>query len=679
MSFSIKPSRAEIGAGVDVLPDLAVCADCRREIENPLDRRYGYAFTNCTQCGPRYTIIQHLPYDRPKTTMTGFRMCPQCRREYTNPADRRYHAQPIACPLCGPSLTISHSRGTGASSSPIQVAAQALLSGKIVAMKSLGGFQLACDATNSRAVALLRARKCRPAKPFALMCESAAVARRFCRIAPLAEEVLRSAAAPVVLLPKSLRPAVRVAELVAPGNSRLGVMLPYTPLHALLFERLRRNSGKPAVLVMTSANRKEDPIIADDKRLAEELHGVPDLVLTHDRPIANRCDDSVVVAESREPVLLVRRARGYAPQPVPLGRLFHVKHPVLAVGGEFKNTFALAGAGRAFLSPHIGTVATSAGAEFWLDAFARYTEWTRIRPEVVAADLHPDYASTRLAERLSRDLGLPLVRVQHHYAHILSVMAEHDLPGPVLGIAFDGTGYGTDGAMWGGEFLLVQNSANWQRIGHLGYLSLASAGDEVADPVRVASAYLTQARVWERTGASSPQAAGQPMLQTSSIGRLFDAAAAITGACRVATFDGQAPTALEALADLRENGHWFSADLLDLSVSPALLRPEPILLNVARETAAGVRPAAVAARFHNTVSRAAVSLADFLCNRHGVAVVCLSGGSFQNSLLRRHVVTGLRSLGRQVFWNQAVPLNDGGVALGQAVAAAACTPQFLDS
>jgi len=675
--FTIRASQKEASPGVDVLPDIATCPDCRREIGDPNDRRFGYAFTNCTQCGPRYTIINALPYDRPRTTMAGFRMCRQCRHEYTDPANRRYHAQPIACPECGPRLVLG--KGSAPSPlSPIDAAAQALLAGRTVAIKSLGGFQLACDATNARAVARLRARKNRPAKPFAVMCESASVAGRFCRVSPHARRILLSAAAPIVLLPKAPQPLIKVAESVAPANSRIGAMVCYTPLHAVLFERLRRLSGKSAVLVMTSANRKEDPIIADDLGLAAELPSVPDLVLTHDRPIANRCDDSVVMADSgrRASVTVVRRARGYAPQPVVLPVMFHVKHSVLAVGAEFKNAFALASGDRAFLSPHIGTVATARGEEFWLGTFERYVAWTGIRPELVATDLHPDYASTWLAERLSRDLKLPLVRVQHHHAHTLSVMAEHNLSGPVLGIAFDGTGYGTDGAVWGGEFLLVRSDAKWQRVGHLGYLRLTRAGGEVADPAYVAEVYAAQAHAASGASGGRQRAVGSRSLRTSSVGRLFDAAAAFVGACRSATFDGQAPVALEAVADPGERGHWFSPDLLDLSVSPALLRPEPILLSVARETAAGVPPATVAARFHNTVSLAAVRLADTLCRKFGTAAVCLSGGSFQNTLLRRRVAAKLRSLGRQVYWNEAVPLNDGGIALGQV---AACSGLRLNS
>jgi hydrogenase maturation protein HypF len=705
--FHIKPSRQSSivnrQSSIHVLPDLATCPDCRRELLDLHDRRCGYAFINCTQCGPRYTIIETLPYDRPRTTMSRFLMCDQCRREYTDPQDRRYHAQPIACPDCGPRLALLDSRiHAGASVPPIEAAAQALLKGRIVAIKSLGGFQLACDATNDHAVARLRKRKNRPAKPFALMCESSAVARRFCRVSAGARKVLLSPAAPIVLLPRSAAPSVGVAASVAPSNPLLGVMLCYTPLHAVLFRHLRRQADKPAVLVMTSANRKDDPIAASDTELAKELGQVPDLVLTHDRPIANRCDDSVVLVDNIKQdsprssrratgraestvmparLSLVRRARGYAPQPIPLSGMFHVKHPILAVGAEFKNAFALASGDRVFMSPHIGTVATAQGEKFWLDTLARYAKWTGIQPEVIACDLHPDYASTRLAERLSRELQLPMVRVQHQYAHILSVMAEHGLTGPALGLAFDGTGYGTDGAVWGCEFLLVQGDLNWARVGHLGYLRFAGASDEVANPTRVAREYVRQAKGSKGSGVLGFRGSGlnpqtlKPLnptgLRTSSLGRLFDAVAAMTGVCRTASFDGQAPVALEAVADPDEHGHWFMSDLLDLSVSPALVRPEPLLLDVSRETSAGISPATVSAKFHNTIALAAIALADELCRRHHIATVCLSGGSFQNALLRGRVVAELRLLGHRVYWNQAVPLNDGGVALGQVAAAAA--------
>jgi hydrogenase maturation protein HypF len=694
---SRQPTTVNRHSSIHVLPDLATCPQCHRELLDPHDRRCGYAFINCTQCGPRYTIIQTLPYDRPRTTMSLFQMCDQCRREYTDPRDRRYHAQPIACPDCGPTLALLDSR-TNASASlpPIEAAAQALLKGRIVAIKSLGGFQLACDATNDQAVARLRKRKHRPAKPLALMCESVAVARQFCHVNASARKVLLSPAAPIVLLPKPVHPTINIVASVAPGNSRLGVMLCYTPLHTLLFERLRCLSGKPAVLVMTSANRKDDPIAASDTELTDEMGHVPDLVLTHGRPIANRCDDSVVLVDDDNPssprashrssarspsggaspwLSLVRRARGYAPQPLSLPGMFHVKHPILAVGAEFKNAFALASKNQVFLSPHIGTVATPPGEKFWLDTFARYVDWTGIQPKVIACDLHPDYASTRLAECLSRDLGLRLVRVQHHYAHVLSVMAEHGLGGPALGLAFDGTGYGTDGTVWGCEFILVEKNFNWQRVGHLGDLRCAGAGDELASPARVAREYLRQVKRTKGSGGRGFPGSGlnDTGLRTSSLGRLFDAVAAITGACRVASFDGQAPTSLETIADPEEDGSWFTPDLLDLSVSPAIIRPEPLLLDVSRETSAGVGPATISAKFHNTIALASVHLADVLCQQLNVTTVCLSGGSFQNSLLRRRVATELQLCGRRVYWNHLVPLNDGGVALGQVAAAAART------
>jgi hydrogenase maturation protein HypF len=698
-SFTIRGSLTERAGGVDVLPDLAICADCGRDIAGRTNRRFGYAFTNCTQCGPRYTIIESLPYDRPRTTMRGFKMCPDCGREYSDPADRRFHAQPNACPVCGPQLAVPFDNTSRSSrgSDSLLIAARAILAGNIVAVKSLGGYQLACDALSATAVARLRRRKHRPAKPLALMCDTVATIRRFCRVSPEARNLLLSPAAPIVLMPKRADSSLKVAGEVAPGNPNLGVMLAYTPLHLELFRRLRRLTRRPAVLVMTSANRKDEPIAATEQELSSAVGIVPDLVLTHNRPIANRLDDSVVFAErvrgfsgsgiqvARQPTgglsstIFVRRARGYAPLPIELAPMFHVKHPVLAVGPEFKNTFCLARGARAFVSPHIGTVETPAGERFWLDTLERYEGLTGIKPEAIACDLHPDYASTRLAERLSRTRKLPLVRVQHHFAHTLSVLAEHGLPGPVLGLAFDGTGYGTDGAIWGCEFLLVQADRSWSRIGQLGYLRLANAGAEVANPSRVAREYLRQTRGAERqrvrgtkvSNSATPSlyhSIPQP-LPTSSLGRLFDAVAAITGICRSASFDGQAAIALEAAAEPGVTGDWFTPDLLDFAVSPAVIRPELLLRHVSRETSAGAAPGRVAARFHNTVARCAVELACFLCEQRSITTVCLSGGSFQNTILRRSIVHRLSRAGLAVYVNQQVPVNDGGISLGQVAAA----------
>lgn len=663
-AFRIVGSEPGGAGGVEVLPDIATCQRCRRELLDPDDRRAGYAFTNCTQCGPRYTIIETLPYDRPGTTMRKFRMCPDCCAEYEDPADRRFHAQPNGCPVCGPQLSLlrpapgkSSRAATGAS--PLSVAAGAIALGKIVAIKSVGGFQLACDATNVAAVRRLRRRKHRPRKPLALMCGSLAGARLICRVSAAARRMLESPAAPIVLMPKLTVPGVPVASAVAPGNDLLGVMLAYTPLHVALFQELARLGRNDALLVMTSANRSDEPIIATDDELRSELSGVFDLALTHDRTVANRADDSVVLLGSgRSAAIMVRRARGFVPDPVKLAPMFRVKRPVLAVGADGKNCFALAAGNRAYLSPHIGSVASERGETFFLDTLERYRRWTGISPEAVACDLHPDYFSTRLAERISRELRVPLVRVQHHYAHVLSVLAEAGARGPVLGLACDGTGYGTDGAIWGCEFLLVQQDRSWTRVGHLDYLRLAGAGDEVADPNAVGRAYSAQ------TGGGSGRG---PV--TSSLGRLFDAAAGITGICRRATFDGEPAIALESACAPGAHGHWFHPGLLDTAVSPARIDTQELVRQVSRETSNGVPPGVVAARFHGTLVRVLGRMAVLLAERCGARAVALSGGSFQNRLLLCGVSNVLTRNGLGVSLNVSVPLNDGGIALGQAVAA----------
>ena len=669
--FRIVGSDSGAAGGVTVLPDLATCSDCRREVLDPKNRRTGYAFTNCTQCGPRYTIIERLPYDRPNTTMRKFLMCPTCRTEYEDPSDRRFHAQPNACPVCGPRLSLfgpeagkpEPERAGAGAVSPLSVAARAILSGRTVALKSLGGFQLACDAANDAAVRRLRRRKHRPRKPLALMCGSVAAARRLCRVTAAARRLLESAAAPIVLMPKLAAPGIAVTESIAPGNDLLGVMLAYSPLHIALFEELARLGRSSAVLVMTSANRSDEPITATDEELRSELNGVFDLALTHDRPIANRADDSVVLAgtgRSRTAVP-IRRARGFAPDPIQLAPMFHVKHPILAVGAEWKNCFALAAGNKACLSPHIGTVASARGEAFFRATLERYRRWTGVRPEAVACDLHPDYLSTRLAERLSGEFRVPLIRVQHHYAHVLSVLAEQGASGPVLGIACDGTGYGTDGAIWGCEFLLVQDDLSWTRVGHLDYMLLAGAGSEVANPTIVGRAYVAQAR--DNSAGSG--------LETSSLGRLFDAVAGITGICRRASFDGEPAIALESTCEPGERGHWFRAGLLNTTVSPALIDTRELIRLVSRETSAGTMPGVIAARFHNTLCRAFGRLAITLAERYEASSVVLSGGSFQNRRLLRGVSNVLKCRRLRVITNSSVPPNDGGVALGQALAAGA--------
>ncbi len=682
-SFRILRSKRKAKATVEVLPDLAVCRECVKDITSPKNRRYGYAFTNCTQCGPRFTIIEHLPYDRPCTTMKLFTMCAECRKEYTSPADRRFHAQPNACPSCGPTLSLLDGYGRPVSCDPLLRTAEELNRGRIVAIKSLGGFQLACDATSNKAVQKLRLLKNRPDKPLALMCDSVANIRKLCRVTKAEEKLLRSPAAPIVLLAKKpLKQSCQLAvsEFVAPHTNRLGIMLPYTPLHLLLFRELRRLK-KPVVLVMTSANLGGSPIIKDERELFKLLSGKVDFVLTHNRPIANRCDDSVVLATKEnkskckprtELLLPIRLARGYTPLVIKLAPTFHVKHPVLAVGSDLKNTFCIAEKDRAIIGPHIGDMNDKGTESFFIEALDRLLHWTGIRPERVACDMHPDYLSSNLAARLAKNWGVSLVRVQHHLAHILSVLAEWGTDERVLGLALDGTGYGTDQAIWGCEFLLVHPDLSWERVGHLGYLQLpAVPSTTVPNPSLVAASYLRQARQRNNLGEKIPRSVdvkyGRELL-TSSMGRLFDAVAAMTGICKHATFDGQAPAALEAAAGAgRHSGYKLAAT--QWTDGYLVVKPEVILYAVEKDLLRGTNENVVAARFHYTLvaelSRAALELA----RKYKTKLVALSGGVVQNSILRRGLVSRLSGVGLDVLLNRQVPPNDGGICLGQTLAA----------
>ncbi|MEO0080822.1 MAG: carbamoyltransferase HypF [candidate division WOR-3 bacterium] len=699
--FSIRPSTGQRPTGIDVLPDLATCPDCADEILDPKNRRFSYAFTNCTQCGPRYTIIESLPYDRTNTTMRSFRMCPDCNREYQSPADRRFHAQPNACPICGPQLRLLHPDGKPYNNTqdPLTATARAIALGKVVAIKSLGGFQLACDAENTRAVRLLRKRKARPAKPFAVMCEDLAVARLVCRVNPTEAKLLTSPAAPIVLLAKSRRAGrAKISPSIAPGNSRLGIMLACTPLHILLFRALRKVRRKPVILVMTSANPKGSPIASTEQELVADLGDVVDLILTHDRPIANRCDDSVVMtgthmeAGHTDSVLPVRLARGYVPLTVELSPMFHVKHPTLAVGADSKNAFCLASGNRAYVSQHIGDMGSEGTERFFLEALDRLMKLTGIKPAFVVCDLHPDYFSTRLAQRLSAKWGAKLIRVQHHYAHILSVAAEYGLHSRTLGIALDGTGYGTDGAVWGCEIILVEPDLAWRRVGHLSYMNLPLSGELVPDPTKIARAYRVQ------IGQGHRPLPGQ-FVPCSSIGRLFDAVAAITGICRHASFEGQAAIALEAaaaatLANTHDHPLWYNdlrtefrsswsqpgprAPDTCLPTSGARLGPPNIpltidaralLRRVLEDIRIGLPPDAVAARFHCRVNHALTAAATRLARAFHVRTVILSGGALQNSVLRAQLRRGFARAKLRILFNRLVPANDGGICLGQVAAA----------
>ncbi len=606
--------------------------------------------------------------------MRSFQMCEECQQEYLSPANRRFHAEPIACPKCGPAVQLLNRKGRQIAGDPIDGAARLILSGKILAIKGLGGFHLCCDARNDRAVLRLRRLKGRDQKPFALMVENLTAVKKICHLPAGAARLLRSPAAPIVLLPKRRHTESRLSPLIAPRNPAYGVLLPYTPLHLLIFKSLKNNKVKSPVLIMTSANVSDEPIVASEQELFNRTVPFFDYVLTHNREIANRCDDSVLQAETAGSIM-VRRSRGYTPRPLYLNRMFHVKHPTLAVGADSKNCFALAAGEKLFAGPHIGELGTAAAESFFLAALNRLIEWTRIRPARVVCDLHPDYSSVRLAEILSRKFQLPLKRVQHHYAHILSVMAEHGLRGPVLGLAADGTGYGLDRAIWGCEFLLINPDRTWKRLGHLAYLRHGASAGYLADPGQVAVSYLLQSGIetgaLRRLGLPVSSAPTNAPVITSSLGRLFDAVAAITGVCRQATFEGEAAIALESEAltagsalDLKLT----EVDLLSFHQGMLVVDPCPLIRTAFELICSGIPAGKVSLWFHQTLVRAFHQALTRLAKLNQIRTICLSGGSFQNRLLRQELVRKLRVSGFSVYHNQGFPLNDGGIALGQAVA-----------
>ena len=665
-----------IGAGSrgsprPILPaDLATCGECLREVQTPGERRHRYPFTNCTNCGPRWSIIEQLPYDRPRTSMAGFAMCADCRAEYENPGDRRFHAQPIACPACGPSLALMDSHGTrlAAGDDALRKAAGAILRGGIVALKGLGGFQLVVDATSQPAVERLRQRKRRPDKPLAVMVASLDAAARLCRVDGEETRWLASHQAPIVLLRRldagnahdDAGPEAPLAPGVAPGNPYLGLMLPYTPLHHLLCEAVARP------IVCTSGNLSEEPMALAAEEALERLGTIADLLLVHDRPIVRPVDDSVGRV-GPDGFQLLRRARGFAPLPVDLG----ADGPaILAVGGHLKNTVALSVGRQAVLSQHIGDLDNALGVDVHRRAVDDLISFFRVRPAAVACDLHPDYASTRLAEQLSRLWQAPLIAVQHHHAHAASCMAEHGLTGPVLGFSWDGTGYGPDGTVWGGEVLECCGH-EMRRAARLRTFPLPGGDRAVRDPRRSALGVLHEclgdaarpiAGRWFTAGEIDTfwTILARPRMtpRTSSMGRLFDAVAAVCGLSTAVSFEGQAAMGLEFLADPAcDRPYPFSIG----EATPAVLDWGPMLRAILEDVAAGTPAPNVAGRFHHTLAEMAAAAA----RRWGGREVVLTGGCFQNALLQRLVRDRLVSEGCVVHLHREVPPGDGGIALGQ--------------
>jgi hydrogenase maturation protein HypF len=640
-----------------VAPDVATCAECLAEVSDAGDRRYRYPFANCTNCGPRYTIVTGIPYDRANTTMAAFVMCPACRAEFEDPADRRFHAQPVCCPACGPQLDPS-----------IEEAAAALRAGDVVAVKGLGGYHLAVVASDEQAVARLRARKHREDRPFALMAADLAAVERLATVEPAAATLLTSPARPIVVLPR--RPDARVARAVAPGLGELGVMLPYTPLHHLLLEAV----GEP--IVLTSGNVSDEPIAFEDDDARVRLAGIADRFLIHDRPIHMRVDDSVARIVTGAPYLL-RRSRGYVPSPLAVP--WAAPRPVLACGAELKSTIAVARGRRVFLSHHLGDLKNYAAYRSFIGAIDHLRELFDIRPEVVAHDLHPEYLSTTYAIDRAAESGLDRVPVQHHHAHIASCLADNGVAGPVIGVAFDGTGYGADGTVWGGEFL-VGDAAAVERCGWLEPLPLPGGDAAAEEPWRMAAAYLHRLGRADRPPATIDVAAdrwsavvamagaGVRSPPTSSVGRLFDAVAALVGLRTVVHYEGQAAIELEACVarDGREDRAGYP-----VATAGNVLIGADLVAGVLADVDAGVAVGRIASRFHHGLADGVARVCVALRDETGLTTVALSGGVFANVVLLGAVTTRLTAAGFTVLRHRRVPCNDGGISFGQVAVVAA--------
>ena len=711
--FEVVESVPEGDPAAHVPPDLATCDDCVCELVAPSNRRHGYPFINCTNCGPRFTIIRDLPYDRDKTSMAEFNLCEPCAHEYHEPRDRRFHAQPNACEQCGPRLSLLHSshselapkafgageeslhrsdcealplRGLRASAhrtqgnntrEVLQHTIDLLRHGRVVAIKGLGGYHLACDATSVEAVARLRDRKHRPHKPLAVMFRDVAAVKRYCPVSEAEEAELLSAARPIVVLERrqthspvtlseakglTIAATQRFAASISPDTATIGAFLPYTPVHHLLLRDFE-------ALVMTSGNRTDEPIISTEDELPILLGPVADAALTHNRPIVHKCDDSVlrVINGQRQ---FIRRARGFVPNPI---RIAKESPQVLAVGGELKNTFCLVRNGNAFLSQYMGDLKDHKTYNYFSGEIESWKQLMRIEPEAVAYDLHPLYLSTKYAGQYP---SAKKIGVQHHHAHVTSVMAEHDLHEPLMGVALDGTGYGTDGTIWGGEFM-VADRCNFERAAHFKTYRLPGGDKAVEEPWRMAVSVLTAEGLgdeihqifpafdWQLTQKLVNTGFNSPL--TSSAGRLFDAVAAILGLCAVTSYEAQAAIRLESIADPGVQEQYPFA--VETDVQPWALNFGPMFHAILRERGNGVPAGTISAKFHNTIAAAIVRVCHCIREQRDLRVVALSGGVFQNVFLLRRTIDELRLRDFAVFTNTAVPLNDGGLALGQAAVA----------
>ena len=671
-SFEIRESLSQEGKYQLVSSDIATCDDCRKEIFDSTDRRHRYPFTNCTNCGPRFTIIEGIPYDRPNTTMRHFQMCPHCQREYEDPLDRRFHAQPNACPVCGPRLSlVDGDCNPVAGDDPMKTASDLVKAGNILALRGLGGFQLACDATDSEAVRRLRERKHRPSKPFAVMLATTEDIERHCMLSDEERDLLQSAESPIVLV-RWKQASSDICQAVAPGLNYLGAMLPYTPLHHLLL----RETALP--LVMTSGNLSKEPIAKDNDEALQRLGRIADYFLLHDRDIFARYDDSVAMVEGMPQ--LIRRARGYAPYPISLP---FISKQVLACGAELKNTFCLTKDEHAFLSQHIGDMENEETLEHFEHTIELYKRLFRIEPEAIACDMHPEYLATKYAIETAKHRGLPLITVQHHHAHIASCLIDNGAEGPAIGVALDGTGYGTDGTIWGGEFM-VADCAGFKRAGHLEYVPLLGGEAAIKNPYRMALSYI-----WTLLGKDFP-IEGLPMANldhstievlkqqlergvncplTSSAGRLFDAVSALARVRGEIDYEAQAAIELEMLApDGDFKGETYPFSIVERE-GVRVIQLVELFGEVMSEVRSGTPASAISSRFHHTVASIVSEMCKLISNDTSITQVALSGGVFQNRLLLRLTASALREEGFAVLTHRTVPANDGGVSLGQAIVA----------
>jgi hydrogenase maturation protein HypF len=667
--FAIARSISRNTVSTLISPDISICGDCLREMLDPGDRRYRYPFINCTNCGPRYTIINNIPYDRPYTSMQRFTMCASCQAEYEDPGNRRFHAQPNACRECGPQVGLydNHHKSIE-TTDPIRQAIELVKKGKILAMKGLGGFHLVADAENGEAVSLLRERKRREEKPFAIMSYDVENIRKYAYVDPAEEELITSVQRPIVLLRK--RRPNRLAENVAPRNNYFGVMLPYTPLHYLLLQ------NDFIALIMTSGNISDEPIAIENDEAFDCLSNIADIFLIHDRDIYLRSDDSIT-RRTAGATRVIRRSRGYVPMPVFLKADLP---PVLACGAELKNTVCLAKGDKAYLSQHIGDLENLASYEFFQMTIRHLKKILRIDPEIIAYDLHPDYLSTRYAEE-QKDTRK--IQIQHHHAHIVSCMAENGLRGDVIGLSFDGTGYGSDGRIWGGE-VLVANEKDFSRAAALSYTPMPGGAAAIKQPWKMAVSYLYDAYgeglreldipVIRETDEQSMETIikmisnGINSPLTSSLGRLFDGIAAITGVRRRVYFEGQASMELEMAADQVTEAHY------NYELEPGAyyrIMPRPIVRGVVEDFLKGIRPSEISAKFHCTLIRLFSDICEIVSGERDIKRVVMSGGVFQNAILLTGLTRALEDKGLQVFSHRIVPTNDGGICLGQAIAAAA--------